>query len=313
MGYFPLRDTLRTELIERIRALSSPIRPIPTGQSEHLTLLPDIQVVLFDVYGTLFVSGTGDISLARETSNARALTEALHAVGFRGDLDEAGAEGVRLLLKRIQRTHTELRKVGREFPEVDIVTEWYNVLSKLRKKGLLHDDLPAKGAEVLLNEAAMRVSVEYECRVNPVWPMPGAAATLTALQERGVLLGIVSNAQFYTPLLFSALFGKSQEKMGFSWKWCAWSFEMAEAKPSANLFHRVVTPLALDEGIRSNQILYVGNDRLNDIWPAAGIGLKTALFAGDRRSLRLREDDPRCADLHPDLVLTSLSQILTCV
>ena len=48
----------------------------------------------------------------------------------------------------------------------------------------------------------------------------------------------------------------------------------------------------------------------NDIYPAHAIGFQTALFAGDRRSLRLRADDARCADLKPDLVLTDLEQLI---
>ena len=62
-------------------------------------------------------------------------------------------------------------------------------------------------------------------------------------------------------------------------------------------------------GISPEETLYVGNDKLNDIWPAAQLGLKTALFAGDQRSLRLREDDTRCSDLEPDLIITKLSQL----
>jgi putative hydrolase of the HAD superfamily len=44
---------------------------------------------------------------------------------------------------------------------------------------------------------------------------------------------------------------------------------------------------------------------LNDIQGAASAGFKTALFAGDRRSLRLRENDPR-VQTRPDAVLLRL-------
>ena len=37
---------------------------------------------------------------------------------------------------------------------------------------------------------------------------------------------------------------------------------------------------------------------------------KTALFAGDERSLRLRENDSRCKDLSADVVITDLIQVL---
>ena len=53
----------------------------------------------------------------------------------------------------------------------------------------------------------------------------------------------------------------------------------------------------------------VGNDVRNDILAARRAGLRGALFAGDARSLRLRRDDPACAGLEPDLVLTELPQL----
>ena len=53
----------------------------------------------------------------------------------------------------------------------------------------------------------------------------------------------------------------------------------------------------------------VGNDVRNDLLGARAAGLRTALFAGDARSLRLRRDDPRSAAVCPDLVLTHLSQL----
>jgi putative hydrolase of the HAD superfamily len=65
--------------------------------------------------------------------------------------------------------------------------------------------------------------------------------------------------------------------------------------------------------VSAAETLYVGNDMLNDVWTASQCGLKTALFAGDKRSLRLREDDARCAALQPDVIVTSLSQILDIV
>ncbi len=57
------------------------------------------------------------------------------------------------------------------------------------------------------------------------------------------------------------------------------------------------------------EILYLGNDIRNDIWPAQAEGFRTALFAGDRRSLRLRADDPDCGNVRPDWVVTGLEQL----
>ena len=157
--------------------------------------------------------------------------------------------------------------------------------------------------------ALQLLAVEYECRVNPVWPMPNLQKALKLQKEEGRVLGIVSNAQFYTPLLFPALLETPLAALGFDPGLCVWSYELLEAKPSTRLFERVLETLAQTQGISPEQTLYVGNDRLNDIWPAAQLGCKTALFTGDRRSLRLREQDDRCRSVEPDLIIDGLLQL----
>jgi putative hydrolase of the HAD superfamily len=48
---------------------------------------------------------------------------------------------------------------------------------------------------------------------------------------------------------------------------------------------------------------------LNDVLPAARLGCRTALFAGDARSYRPREGELRGLGVKPDLVVTNLPQI----
>ena len=63
-------------------------------------------------------------------------------------------------------------------------------------------------------------------------------------------------------------------------------------------------------GIPADAALYIGNDMLNDVAPAQKVGFKTALFAGDARSLRLRRNHPQCKNLSADIVITDLMQLL---
>ncbi|MDR2739603.1 MAG: HAD hydrolase-like protein, partial [Treponema sp.] len=128
------------------------------------------------------------------------------------------------------------------------------------------------------------------------------------LRNRSIRLGLISNAQFFTPLLFEAFFGAPSEALGFDPGLRIYSFERGEAKPSPNLF----TPAArrLESlGLKPENALYVGNDMLNDVFAAAQAGFKTALFAGDRRSLRLREGDCRVGGIMPDRVIRNLKDI----
>lgn len=79
------------------------------------------------------------------------------------------------------------------------------------------------------------------------------------------------------------------------------------------MFETCLDAIQQNQGVQSHQILYVGNDMLNDILPASKTGFRTALFAGDARSLRLRSDEAACRGLEPDTVLTDLRQLSYCI
>ena len=73
------------------------------------------------------------------------------------------------------------------------------------------------------------------------------------------------------------------------------------------MFEKLKEQLYNNYGILGKETLYVGNDMLNDIKTASLSGFRTVLFAGDRRSLRLRKDI--CQDIVPDTVITCLDQL----
>ncbi len=293
-------DLESTQLLERIRDLSTPLQPQPTDCPERLTRLEGVRAVIFDVYGTMLISGSGDVGAASDETNDDAFRTSLARVGLSVSPSNAAAPGAELLLEAIHRDQNKRRGEGIEFPEVDILEVWEQVTDRLA------DILEIKG---LPGSQIPSLALEYECRTNPVWPMPGLRETLDLLRAKGLLLGIVSNAQFYTPLLFKALLEATPAELGLQTDLSVWSYESREAKPSTRLFEKVFARLADAYGIAPDATLYVGNDCLKDMWPVQQLGGRTALFAGDRRSLRLREDDERCSDLQPDMIITDLRQL----
>ena len=289
-------------LLDTIRRLSSPLQPLPTGYKPRLQPLPGIRAVLFDVYGTLMISGSGDVGPDAADDDEQAFGEALGEALTGAGIAEspASGNGATLLRREIIRFQQRLRSEGADYPEVDILQVWQAVLSTSDLRG---------GPLAADAEAIRRLAVGYECRVNPVWPMPGADQTLATLRERGLPLGIVSNAQFYTPLLFEALLGRPLSQLGFDDALCVWSYRELRGKPSSRLFPKALASLQAKHGVTPAQTLYVGNDQLKDIWTASQAGCRTALFAGDRRSLRLREDDQRCRAVQADVVIDDLRQL----
>jgi putative hydrolase of the HAD superfamily len=161
---------------------------------------------------------------------------------------------------------------------------------------------------------AERMSVEFEARMNPVWPVPGAVQTMLHFKKMGYPQGIISNSQFYTPIVLEALSGYTLAELGLKKELLHWSFEEKMKKPGLTFYKNFIKKLnSFDSTISPAEVLYVGNDMLKDIYPAHKQGMKTALFAGDQRSLKWRTDDNRCKNLHPDLVITEFKQLLECV
>jgi putative hydrolase of the HAD superfamily len=290
----------RNALLALIRRFSFPLEPLPPPPLPPLLSSPPPPIppraVLFDVYGTLFCSAAGDIGTGESGSGkgrGEALLEELageYAPGLRGaELREYFQNGVRDF-------HRE--QAGKvEFPELRVEELWARFLRD-------------RGAGSGLARKSRELALRYELAVNPVWPMPGAAEALRGLAKNPGVLGIVSNAQFYTPLLFEAFFGGPPAALGFDPALLIYSFKAGEAKPAAGLFRRAADRLA-ELGAMPEHCLYVGNDMLKDVYGAAQAGFMTALFAGDGRSLRIREGDERVRGLRPSRIIRNLAELVS--
>lgn len=277
--------------------LNHPLEPIPTGLEPKLDSPGPIEAVIFDIYGTLVISGTGDISIAQTIDKETELRSILQAADWEFDSDEKLTEQFYFLIKA---DHAEAKSRGAAYPEVDIREIWTRFLKNLPGAGVRKNDLS--------QEQVSELAIRFECAVNPVWPMPGMRDILEHLKTAGIPLGIVSNAQFYTPVMLESFTDKSILELGFEPDLCVWSYKERLGKPSVELFEKLNASLQA-RGIPADRALYIGNDMLNDIWTASQAGLKTCLFAGDKRSLRLRKNDERCRNLNPDVCATSLRQL----
>lgn len=280
---------------------SQPLEPIPTDLPAELKPLPEIRAVLFDIYGTLLVSGSGDVGTAMEMTKGDALEAAWEASGIQCKVP--AEEMIARFYEVIQDDHKIATKRGTSYPEVVIEEIWEKVFDTPMRLGQV--ELPCDFDMKLF-------AWEFESRVNPVWPMPGLREVIRTLKEQQYTLGIISNAQYFTPKIVETFLDSTLEENGFKPENCFFSYEHRVAKPGTDLYVAAAESLA-DQQIEARHTLYVGNDMLNDIQPASQIGMKTALFAGDRRSLRLRKDDARMLPIHPDVTLTRLSDILACL
>lgn len=287
------------DLVAYSKERMKPMLPIPTALKPRLGKANGTRVVAFDLYGTLLVSAAGDITAEGGlTARRAAMDRVLKHVG--GDSSDVLLSSMCVGFVRLQEEgHHLRRREGVHHSEFDIRNVW-------RQLFIDHGNAPLTDGQI------EEVALIYECEVNPVWEMPGASSVLQILKKRGVILGVVSNAQSYTKMVFEGVVGSSLSEFGIEPSMSVFSFELGEGKPSTRLYEMLSSAIR-EKGIEPNEVLYIGNDMRKDILPARETGFRTALFAGDKRSLRFGDCTETEAMSIPDFVITELTQLLEIV
>jgi putative hydrolase of the HAD superfamily len=282
--------------------------PEKTGVEARLQKPEGVKALIFDIYGTLLISASGDIDQA--TFQGDNLKRALAEAGFAFVETEGVAQQavIRRLLEKfmaIVASHQdEGRKRGTIYPEIDIRKVWEDLLAFAEKEKML-DRQP--GFDVL------KLTFIFELLSNRVWPMPGMMEVIKYFHQKGYPLGIVSNAQYYTPVMMNYFLTRTTNPREtieyFDPELTVFSYKLRKSKPDAGIFDPMLGALKTKYGIDAGQAAFIGNDMLKDIYPANKRGMKTVFFAGDKRSLRLHEDRAEVKGLVPDAVITDLNQL----
>lgn len=296
----------KSVLIKRIRELTSPIRPQQFKHETKLRPLEGIKCVAFDFYGTMFISGVGDISIDEEQQEAYQpiFEKALDQTGINVLQATPGKIGLQQFEETILRHKNQKKDEGIEYPEPNIIDVWQEVLASLTELNYIEGPVT--------EQSATRFAVEYEFNANKIWPVPNLKAILNRLLNRGLMLGIISNSQFYTPLAFEALIGSSTDDFGFDPDLQKWSYVQGVKKPSLNFYRTFVQALPA-KNLNPQEVLYIGNDLFKDIIPASKLEMRTGLYVGDRRSLRHEKKDLSKTKYKPDIIIDDLHQISDCI
>lgn len=234
---------------------------VPTGAGRggpHLGRKP--AVILFDIYGTLIAPHLGDLEQQRQSSQAAAgfIATARH---FGWD-ESVGRRWERRFFAAIEEEHRQCRDQGISRAEVLVERIWQQLL----------DDSPCLDPSAQPEEVALY----RELVANPVALFHGVRETLEALREKGIPLGLASNAQFYTVPILERLLGGKLEQW-FDRDWVFLSYRLGFAKPDPHFF-RLIRTRALRCGYDPDQILMVGNDLENDIRSAGLHGIQAVHF-----------------------------------
>ncbi len=297
---------------------------VPARIAPRFNKIHDTRAVLWDVYGTLLTLSVGDLedSLARKDSMLEAFGLTIKEFGLGNFLDGNPPETLmNLYIREIRKTHNRKRARGVSAPEVKIELIWLRILRRLGALGYV-----PSGGEIDA-DLAFKIAYFFDDVYQAKALYPGAAKTLQGIKGLGLGQGIISNAQFYTPIALNIVLRRTGYGGGagrrasanrersdpynelFDRSLVFFSYRLGVSKPNPLAFERARDRLR-GMGVKPSRVIYVGNNVLNDMLPASKIGFRTALFAGDKESLKLQKDRPECAKFKPDAVIASLPQLL---
>lgn len=285
------------------------LKPVPTLLKPFIRKDAGIKAFVFDVYGTLLISASGDIDESiLSTGN---LMQAFSASDIKfAENGETSAKLLQEILSEFRQSvkdfHEQKRTADKPYPEIDISQIWEDIIKSRQNLNQL----------VVEDPLCIRCFVfVFEILSNRIYPMPGMKELLDHLASLNYPLGIISNAQFYTPVILNYFLHDSvtdsEEVPPFDPDLTVFSYKHMRSKPDMFLFQLLKEQCQRKYGLFADEILFIGNDMFRDIYPAFLAGFKTALFAGDTKSLRLRQDKPELKKIVPDYIITDLMQLKT--
>ena len=210
-----------------------------------------------------------------------------------------------LLREKITAYYAQQKSEDVPFPEMNIVKIWEQTLIHAREKGWIKypDDVDFHN-----------LTLTFELLNNRAWPMPDMMEVIHQLSDKKFPLGIISNAQFYTPRVMnyflSGSYKESETVDCFDPDLTVFSYKLLRGKPDVALFEKLIPALKTKYNLKPEQVAYVGNDMKKDVHTARQAGFKTILFAGDKNSVRWRKDDPGIDGVKPDFIITELKQLI---
>ena len=289
---------------------------LPVDYPAKTDTLHDVRAVIFDVYGTLVDYWCDEFSEKgkKEAVLLKAFSEVADHFGLVECLTQVNnADAPEKTLHDfyhglITLQHEQAHRKGVAYPEIIIEEIWEVILTILKRHGY---EPPLAGGEKL-RDYARKIAWYYNFSALGRTLYPGVVAALEGLKTKNILTGIVSNAQFYTPIDLTLLIrdqsnGRFEDIFElFDVDLTFFSYEYRVAKPDKLLFRKLYDAL-YEYQILPEQTVFVGNDLLIDIRAAQEAGMKTALFTGDEKSTFLHDLGGR---IEPDITFTQWTDLV---
>jgi FMN phosphatase YigB (HAD superfamily) len=271
-----------------------------------------VRAITWNVYGTLLAIPTGELLFEHphEFVMSAALEKTIQEFKMWGSMSRKPGQPAEYMKQIYQQVLTDqkLSTGGEKYPEPASDRIWEAILKKLLQKEYKFD----AGFFGALNEYSRKIAYFFHASMQGTTAYPGAAEAIRSLHAAGLTQALLADGQCFTTvqlqrglaaqdpdLRCADVFDASAETL---------SFTLRGRKPSERLFRQSLAALAEKE-FTPGEVLHVGSRLAQDIIPAKRLGMKTALFAGDKASLQASPDQLKETASRPDILLTDLTQL----
>lgn len=295
------------------RDLPWPIAPTPkpVRAKPHLQPLPQVRAVLWTVYGTLVSIPFGELVFEHPTEfvMTAALEKTIAEFKMWASMSRKPGAPSEYFGHLYQ---TELEKLrmapspGEKHPEIPVERVWEELIKKLLQKEYKFD----AGFYGSLNEYARKIAYFFHASLQGTACYPNAGQALRAVIDSGRTQGLLGDGQLFTAVQLARGLDEQGVRLDdvVPADLRVLSHEVRGKKPSGRLFKAALDKLAA-KGISPPEVLHVGSRLTRDLAPAKKLGMRTALYAGDKVSLDAPAEQLKDPATKPDVLLTDLGQI----
>ncbi len=231
--------------------------PQPVKAKPHLSALPDVRLVAWNVYGTLLSISTGNLVFQHPTKLIMevALDKTVQEFKMWGSMSRKPGQPSEYMGQLYQRALDQLRMAaspGEKFPEIPSEKIWDDIVKKLQQKDYKFD----AGFFGGIGDFVKKIALFFHASMQGTTLFPGGATALQHIHSCGVKQGLLGDAQCFT----LAQLGRAMaaDRAGtvddiFDRSLRSLSCEVGGRKPSERLFKHFLSAAA-KQGIEPSQV-----------------------------------------------------------
>jgi len=286
----------------------------PVKAKPSVKRMAGIRGVVWDLYGTLLTISEGRLLQRHPQQLAMqiALDKTIKEFQMWNSMTRKPGAPWEYMLHKYDELVERLSMSGtanrNESPEINSTVIWRTIIERLQQKDYQFD----AGFYGDLDDFCEKVAFFFHACLQGVGVMPGAVKTLSAVAASGRTQGLLCDGQSFSIVQMLRAFaaeGKMPRPAAlFDPRCFTLSYRLERRKPSKVLYQSCLKQYER-QGITAKEILYVGSRLREDLAVAKKMGMRTALFAGDRSSLEASAGDLRDSSTKPDRLLAKLEDI----